>query len=65
MARDQKPQEQLRDIGPVVGLDVAQTRHPGPDASLIGYNVPAFRQQLSTATGSTPGPRKGRKPAMD
>jgi putative ABC transport system ATP-binding protein len=65
LLRIAKPGDHFGEIGPLFGLPRSATVRARTDASVIGYSVPAFRQQLSTATGSTPGPRKGRKPAMD
>ncbi|MBV8183022.1 MAG: glutamine ABC transporter ATP-binding protein, partial [Mycobacterium sp.] len=51
------------EIGPVFGLPRSATVRARTDATVTGYSVPAFRQQLSAGTAHRP--LEGREPALD
>jgi putative ABC transport system ATP-binding protein len=58
-----KAGDHFGEIGPLFSLPRSATARARTDATVTGYSVPAFRQQLST--GAAHGPLKGREPAMD
>ena len=58
-----KAGDHFGEIGPVFGLPRSATVRARTDAEVIGYSVPAFRQQLGSRVGK--GPVADRAPAMD
>jgi putative ABC transport system ATP-binding protein len=51
------------EIGPLFGLPRSATVRARTDASVIGYNVPAFRKRLTTSAG--PGLARGHELVID
>jgi putative ABC transport system ATP-binding protein len=63
LLRVAKPGDHFGEMGPLFGLPRSATVRARTRAVVVGYSVPAFRQQLDA--GAAQGPVEGREPAMD